>query len=333
MKNVCIHLFVVAAQVGSEKLPLDRFYRFIFPTQPSFSKEGILKENTQHFSRLPVGPTLTLGMDVPEAWLVRPYKSPFDLDNIKLSTHVNQVDAEFTLSYILVQGHAQESSGEPPKGMQFVLGTPTHPDLVDTITMANLGYFQLKAQAGVWKLNIRQGRSADIYQFQKVVNGKLAADGALVVVSSFEGVIVYPNVIKKAGMEKEDVLDESGSGPKIVDKVKWAYVEVNSRLFGKKETINVFSVASGHLYERFLSIMMLSVKQQTKNKLKFWLIENFLSPSFIEFLPFLAEAYDFEYEFVTCNQYLNLDKWPYWLRHQTEKQRTIWGCIIKADAR
>lgn len=49
----------------------------------------------------------------------------------------------------------------------------------------------------------------------------------------------------------------------------------------KNETINVFSVASGHLYERFLSIMMISVKKQTQQPLKFWLIENFLSPSFM----------------------------------------------------
>jgi UDP-glucose:glycoprotein glucosyltransferase len=66
------------------------------------------------------------------------------------------------------------------------------------------------------------------------------------------------------------------------------------------KTINVFSVASGHLYERFLSIMMLSVKKQTKHPVKFWLIENFLSPSFMEFIPFLAKEHGFEYEFVTC---------------------------------
>lgn len=85
--------------------------------------------------------------------------------------------------------------------------------------------------------------------------------------------------------------------------------------------MHVFSVASGHLYERFLSIMMLSVKGQSKHTVKFWLIENFLSPSFLAFLPHLAKSYDFEYELVTY-------KWPYWLRHQTEKQREIWGYKI-----
>jgi len=42
----------------------------------------------------------------------------------------------------------------------------------------------------------------------------------------------------------------------------------------------VFSVASGHLYERFLRIMFLGVLRHTKSTVKFWLIENFLSPGF-----------------------------------------------------
>lgn len=45
------------------------------------------------------------------------------------------------------------------------------------------------------------------------------------------------------------------------------------------ETINVFSVASGHLYERFLRIMMLSVLKHTKSPVKFWFLKNYLSPS------------------------------------------------------
>lgn len=46
------------------------------------------------------------------------------------------------------------------------------------------------------------------------------------------------------------------------------------------ETINIFSVASGHLYERFLRIMMLSVLKNTKSSVKFWFLKNYLSPTF-----------------------------------------------------
>jgi len=75
------------------------------------------------------------------------------------------------------------------------------------------------------------------------------------------------------------------------------------------------------LYERFASIMILSVLRNTKSSVKFWFIENFLSPSFLEFLPHFAEAYGFQYELVTY-------KWPSWLRAQKEKQRIIWAYKI-----
>jgi UDP-glucose:glycoprotein glucosyltransferase len=85
--------------------------------------------------------------------------------------------------------------------------------------------------------------------------------------------------------------------------------------------INIFSVASGHLYERMLNIMMVSVMRHTKHTVKFWFIEQFLSPSFRAFLPHLAREYGFAYEMVTY-------KWPHWLRGQREKQREIWGYKI-----
>jgi UDP-glucose:glycoprotein glucosyltransferase len=89
-----------------------------------------------------------------------------------------------------------------------------------------------------------------------------------------------------------------------------------------KPTIHIFSLASGHLYERFLKIMMLSaVKRTPSARLKFWLVENFLSPQFKVSIPALSTAYDFEVAYVTY-------KWPNWLRQQTEKQRIIWGYKI-----
>ena len=61
----------------------------------------------------------------------------------------------------------------------------------------------------------------------------------------------------------------------------------------------------------------------------------------------MAQEYNFQFEFVTCKidfvvlchshqpkccvPYIALyliDKWPHWLRAQTEKQRTIWGYKI-----
>merc|ERR1712192_29476 len=86
-------------------------------------------------------------------------------------------------------------------------------------------------------------------------------------------------------------------------------------------TIHVFSVASGHLYEKLLGIMILSVRNNTKNPLHFWFIDQFLSPKFKAFVPTLAKKHNFDFDFVTY-------KWPSWLNPQSEKQRLIWAYKI-----
>lgn len=85
------------------------------------------------------------------------------------------------------------------------------------------------------------------------------------------------------------------------------------------DVINVFSVATGHLYERLLRIMMLSVLKNTNTKVKFWFLKNYLSPSMKDILPFYAKKYGFEYQLVEY-------KWPRWLNQQTEKQRCVGLC-------
>jgi len=91
---------------------------------------------------------------------------------------------------------------------------------------------------------------------------------------------------------------------------------------GGKPVVHVFSLASGHLYERFLKIMMLSAtKRSPSAHLHFWLVENFLSPQFKAAAAALASAYGFSVGYVTY-------KWPNWLRQQSEKQRVIWGYKI-----
>ncbi|WFD19160.1 killer toxin resistant protein [Malassezia caprae] len=65
----------------------------------------------------------------------------------------------------------------------------------------------------------------------------------------------------------------------------------------------------------------MGVLRHTKSSVKFWFIENFLSPSFKAFIPYLADTYGFKYELITF-------AWPSWLREQTEKQRMIWAYKI-----
>ena len=137
--------------------------------------------------------------------------------------------------------------------------------------MANLGYFQLKAQPGVWRLQLREGPSQDIFAIE-------AANLKPILVNSFQSVVVKVKVKRNPGKESVSLLEseeESASG------MNWILENVSKILnasflggwfgFGnaKKaevddDTINVFSLASGHLYERLLKIMMLSVMKNTK---------------------------------------------------------------------
>lgn len=128
-------------------------------------------------------------------------------------------------------------------------------------------------------------------------------------------------VTKKAGKLSADLLgDESDQQSGIWNSITSSFGS-NSDGDEPQETINIFSVASGHLYERLLRIMMLSALKNTESPLKFWFLKNYLSPQFIDFLPHMAKEYGFQYELV---QY----KWPRWLHQQTEKQRIIWGYKI-----
>lgn len=124
------------------------------------------------------------------------------------------------------------------------------------------------------------------------------------------------------------VQDFSNRGELLVLQRKAGFSETTSLFHNEDkaakeedETIHVFSLATGHLYERFLKIMMLSVTKRTSSKVKFWLFENFLSPTFKESAKAMANKIGCEVEFVTY-------KWPQWLRSQSEKQRIIWGYKI-----
>ncbi|KAF2724332.1 glycosyltransferase family 24 protein [Polychaeton citri CBS 116435] len=336
-----------------EELPVKRFYRQVLESKPTFNDDGALRGLSAHFSGLPADALLNMGMDLPASWLVAPKDSVHDLDNIKLSATRGDGDIEaiYELEHILIEGHARDVTvGPPPRGAQLVLGTDADPHFEDTIIMANVGYFQFKANPGIYNLTLQKGRSHEIFHLDSAGTLGYAEqpgdETSQIALMSFRGATIFPRLSRKPGMEDEDVLDtEKSSVGGLASKADRVLVQVGlgaaqgyfskvakfgSGLLGGSDKgldssrhadINIFSVASGHLYERMLNIMMLSVMKHTKQSVKFWFIEQFLSPSFKEFLPALAKEYGFQYEMVTY-------KWPHWLRSQKEKQREIWGYKI-----
>ncbi|OJJ51373.1 hypothetical protein ASPZODRAFT_148662 [Penicilliopsis zonata CBS 506.65] len=321
------------------ELPTKRFYRYVLDSEPSFDTKGSLLKPQASFSGVPREALLTLGMDVPPSWLVAPKESLHDLDNIKLSSVKGGLDVEalYSLEHILIEGHSRDTTVKsPPSGVQLLLGTEENPHFADTIIMANLGYFQFKAQPGFWKINLKPGNSQRIFNLDSVgglgYSPQPGDENNEVALLSFQGATLFPRLSRKKGRENDDVLEtgpKAGSAMDYVSKglgfaqgvLSGVGLKTSGGAVEKQADINIFSVASGHLYERMLNIMMVSVMRHTKHSVKFWFIEQFLSPSFKSSLPYLADEYGFSYEMVTY-------KWPHWLRPQSEKQREIWGYKI-----
>ncbi|XP_077339156.1 UDP-glucose:glycoprotein glucosyltransferase 2 isoform X3 [Lithobates pipiens] len=324
--NMKLTMFLNCKAKLSE-MPLKSFYRLVLEPELTFLSNNSLSSGpSAKFLDMPESPLLTLNMITPESWLVEVVHSSCDLDNIHLQDVDGIMTAHYELEYLLLEGHCFDvTTGQPPRGLQFTLGIKNDPVMKDTIVMANLGYFQLKANPGAWMLRLRNGKSEDIYHIVSHIGTDSPSDqgDVIVVLSNFNSKIIKVHVQKKPDQIHADLLSsESEEKTGLWSSIMSFTGAVNTEVKGKKtDVLNIFSVASGHLYERFLRIMMLSVLRHTKTPTKFWFLKNYLSPRFTEIIPHMAEEYGFQYEFV---QY----KWPRWLHQQTEKQRIIWGYKI-----
>jgi UDP-glucose:glycoprotein glucosyltransferase len=266
--------------------------------------------------------------------------------NVLTKRHATRV--EYGLNSLMFFGQCYQANASPPNGLQLTLtrssdlklATPAQqvqeveakPDgsttidnapavprieeaghFSDTLVMKTVGYWQLRANPGVWDLKIdKNSRGSEIFDMVDgtVVRGYVKLTGKetsnstkRLVMKDFVSRSELLLVKRKQGFEKASLFSDSND------------VEADD------DVIHVFSLATGHLYERFLKIMMLSVTKRTSSKVKFWLFENFLSPTFKASARAMAERIGCEVEFVTY-------KWPEWLRGQSEKQRIIWGYKI-----
>lgn len=354
-----------------EEMPLKTFYRYALPPLPSAGNaSGPPGAAAAVFTRLPPNKILTLGMDEPEAWLVEPVRAEHDLDNLRLEElgpGVPGMEGVYELEALLLSGmcldlaslQARMRDQIHPRGVQLQLlalsAPPSAPPLVDTLVMSNLGYFQLKAQPGLWKLKLAPGRSQDLYTVASSTGASVSgqrAEAAVagadahqvpVALTSFTGKHMHLFLRKHADRMEEDVLEAAGAssangggdgsegkgslwskvsswGGKAADAVAGAGPEAADAV-AEDGRIHIFTVASGHMYERLQKIMVLSAIKRTRARVKFWFIKNYMSPQMKAFVPYMAEKYDFDYEFVTY-------KWPSWLHKQTEKQRIIWAYKI-----
>lgn len=91
-------------------------------------------------------------------------------------------------------------------------------------------------------------------------------DGTRVIISSLRSSVLKMRVTKKADHMNSDLLSDgddvqTGIWNSITSSFGGGSTTTDTQTV---ETLNIFSVASGHLYERLLRIMMLSLLKHTK---------------------------------------------------------------------
>lgn len=323
-----------------EEYPLKRYYREVV-RWPERLADGRLLSDVAEEANAQVGRgiaeftlatqhTLTAAVHALPTWLVTAHEAEHDMDNLRpvdVLSKGGHCQTTYALRQLYVEGQAMilGEEGWPiatAKGMQFeITGKGALEASDDTIVMGNLGYFQVRGDPGFYRASLKSGSNDT---FQLVTTDDLE-------VSSY---ITPPHQLRvkmRPGKSHEDLFE--GKASKKSHKSGSSIIGALQSLLGGEgagnvvkasdgeETIHIFSVASGHLYEKLLGIMILSVRNNTQNPLHFWLIDNFLSPKFKAFIPMMAQRYDFKYDFVTY-------KWPSWLNPQSEKQRLIWAYKI-----
>lgn len=283
---------------------LKRFYALGYVASiPEFDEDGsfLVHKGIPTFDGLSTLTKYISDLDAPSRW-------SFVKDSVGLADHddfdSNSADAlGYKLDSLVIEGHAKDvKTAHSVATLTFEATNDVNTS--EAIVMHTLGYLQILLKPDVWSLGIQKGsRGAQIYSLLSASNNKYDVNdrpqrSVDLCVFSLHGDIIHPRL-----QERNEKINE-----KEVVKLPTA-------------DINVFSIASGKLYERFMATMMMSVKQNTKSSVKFWLLRNFLSAEFVEMLPKLAKAQNFEYEFVSY-------KWPVWLRQETEKHRQAWGFKI-----
>lgn len=265
---------------------------------PRFNDLGEFIPSSGGLLQLPMGLTVEAYPHIPSSWLIKRLNDDRALD-FNHFTIKEQVSMAYLLDKIVVEGY-----GKDVKTAQTIPNTLFEASLIGDSSstqearMVNtLGYFQLMLSPGLWDISLK---SQDVDLLSANTNKYSANDDAIdsdkLLVASLGGKAIYPRLHKQ--------------------ELQVSYTPVI-----KSAEINVFTIASGLEYEKLALIMVVSVMRHTESTVKFWLIDDFLSPQMRSDISILARRYNFEVEFVSY-------KWPLWLRQQQDLKRTVWAYKI-----
>jgi len=184
--------------------------------------------------------------------------------------------------------------------------------VTETRVMQNLGYFALAARPGAYSLALKAGPSSDTFRLRNAYVG----------LASWTPKNVKHSVSLRKGKRSSDVFLKTFGKKRGISEGQTGDSDL--------PTVHIFSVASGHAYERLVGVMLTSVRKHTDCQVHVWMLDQFLSPSFKNVqIPALSKSLNFEYHFVSY-------KWPSWLMEEGgeqigirgDKQRLIWAYKI-----
>jgi hypothetical protein len=218
---VTIHLNPL---LETSNVPLKTYYRYVLHDSDMAQFDSIRTSN---------GEIYTLRMDVPESWLIESIYAEQDLDNLNLYSDCSSetCHARFQLEHLVITGTCfDKTHRRAPRGLELELidSNSTIHDV--TLVMANLGYFQLKSQPGIYNVELPKGRHSEIYEIESVnqvpfyeQSMQLRASAPTahsIIVNDFDAPFATINV--KRNSDEELLIDEQES------KSIW-------NLFGKKD--------------------------------------------------------------------------------------------------
>eukprot|EP00127_Corallochytrium_limacisporum_P006270 Clim_evm14s224 gene=Clim_evmTU14s224 len=304
-------------------------------TEPRFGKVRAARLQQQvNFCSVPDDTVYTLDVRAPTAWVTVLKEGVADFDNIyfapfgrkgsQLQHHDDHVAAVYGLTGLAIEGEMIEGGLQrPARGLQLELGTFSEEsgDVVvdDTVTIHNTAYYQLTAPPGYFSLRLKKGtQSENIYRLTNVLShahlGEAVQKTSTLPISVVSLVSPYyaVGVMKKEGKEHEALLavpDPFSPNP-----------PPSAEQTLSTDKVNVFSVGSGHLYERMLGIVMTSAKDSMKDaestELHFWILDRYISPRFRSLLPHLESELGVTIHLVNY-------QWPNWLGPTPYPRRRI----------
>ena len=237
-----------------------------------------------------------------EAYIMANKDRPMSEGSQLSNRDVELTQIEYTLKSLLFFGQCYDATTlSPPNGLQLTLDRSRLPqqssasriqinpdgsisevgddeqitdlsyDHTDTLVMKTVGYWQLRANPGVWDLKIaEESRGAEIYH---MVEGSITPFGRLIVDNNSNPYMSKSLVMKDFTDHRQILIVKRNEGHEA-SKLYLDESELEPQRGVENETVHVFSLATGHAYERLLKIMMLSVTKRTKSPVKFWFFEN-----------------------------------------------------------